>query len=324
MTNRAAVRRTVYECRICGNVRTEWSVQCTRCGSMGADGYSSHRPVRRQWPPRLTIRFQAPGNDDAVPSVPVGSIAFGHVRPMRLIDVKPSVWRRLPTGQPIDRVTGGGFVAGKLYALRGASGIGKNRLSLPSAVRLCTHGRVLWVSVPSAEEHQRDVRRCLDEMGLAAAPHVHRLEIIEEADAERLAAFLAEPRRARIVFVVVDSLSTLHAGAAAPPSMDAVRRATRVLREVAGARQIAILGLFHETNEGHMAGGAFLRHLVHMVLRMERVAAVPAAEGQPVRYALTEERSDLVCLASDGKSRGASATEAVVYRHESAGLVALE
>jgi DNA repair protein RadA/Sms len=81
--------------------------------------------------------------------VPIGSIASEE-------------WPRVSTGLlDLDRVLGGGLVAGSVVLLGGEPGIGKSTLLLQAAARLSASGPVLYVS---AEESLRQVRMRADRL----------------------------------------------------------------------------------------------------------------------------------------------------------------
>src|SRR5262245_60306985 len=85
----------------------------------------------------------APGALPASPAVPITELA-GQAEAHR------------PTGVgELDRVLGGGLVAGSVVLLAGEPGIGKSTLLLQVLARLADAGRVLYVS---AEESREQVR----------------------------------------------------------------------------------------------------------------------------------------------------------------------
>src|SRR5689334_25092555 len=134
--------RVVHRCRECGATAPRWLGRCPDCGEWG------------------TLEEEA-----AAAVAPVAPLAGE--RPLRLVDVDPLGASRRATGLPeLDRVLGGGFVAGSVTLLGGEPGMGKSTLLLQSLASMCEHGATALLV--TAEESTEQVR--LRAARLGAAP----------------------------------------------------------------------------------------------------------------------------------------------------------
>jgi DNA repair protein RadA/Sms len=182
-------------------------------------------------------------------------------RPRPLSEIKGGETRRLASGiAELDRVLGGGLVAGSLILLGGEPGIGKSTLLLQLMARLAARAApALYVS---GEES-------LEQLALRAA----RLGIVEpglQALAEpRLAAILEEAARLQPGVLAIDSVQTLQLEEGVPGSPGAVREATARLLAHAKAGVAPLILVGHVTKEGGLAGPKTLEHLVDVVLHFE-------------------------------------------------------
>ena len=169
---------------------------------------------------------------------------------------------RLPVGiGELDRVLGGGLVAGSVILLGGEPGTGKSTLLLQAAAALAGGHDVVYVS---AEESASQVRLRAERLGVVEAqlrvaaatglPDV--LGLVEEHDPDVL---------------ILDSVQTVH-----DPERDSsagsvvqVRECAAALARMSKARNVATVLVGHVTKEGSLAGPRTLEHLVDAVLLME-------------------------------------------------------
>ena len=122
-----AKSKTVFFCTACGNETPKWMGRCPGCGAYNTMEEHIEKPV-------------APGH---AKSAPVG---MGR-RPQPISQIDSGDELRFSTGiGELDRVLGGGAVAGSLVLVGGAPGIGKSTLLLQICNSLCIGRQVLYVS----------------------------------------------------------------------------------------------------------------------------------------------------------------------------------
>ena len=235
-----AKQRTVFMCLQCGQGSPQWGGRCNSCGEWNTlvEEVESAAASVSQHPSTLT-------------------------RPQSISAVDSTRFVAVPTGLPeIDRVLGGGFVAGSVSLLGGEPGIGKSTLLLQIAGAYAARGqRVLYVS---AEEslHQHQARA-------ARTKALHdNLWAVAEGDVGAIAQHIEEMAPA---FVVVDSIQ-----AVADPQLSStagsvaqVRHCAHRLAAVAKARDVPLVLVGHVTKDGTLAGPRVLEHLVDTVLSFE-------------------------------------------------------
>jgi predicted ATP-dependent serine protease len=150
-----------------------------------------------------------------------GPSASAPLRELVLDDVDALALERVPSGMPeVDRVLGGGWVAGSALLLAGEPGVGKSTLLLQLADESALAGRTtLYVA---GEESPGQVKLRAGRLGVAGP-----LAVTRETDAATLAAHL---RAAAPALAIVDSIQTLTSeDGAAPGSPSQVRDATALL-----------------------------------------------------------------------------------------------
>ncbi len=170
---------------------------------------------------------------------------------------------RFPSGLGLlDRVLGGGVVAGASVLLAGEPGIGKSTLLLQLAAKLSSRG--LSVLYLSAEESPRQLRLRSERLGCGEASFL-------VAGETRLEALVETVEQSRPDAVLVDSIQAIRSlDLESPPgSIGQVRHAADRLVEVAKRRHIPLFLVGHVTKDGAIAGPKSLEHVVDTVLTFE-------------------------------------------------------
>ncbi len=162
----------------------------------------------------------------------------------------------------LDRVLGGGFVAGSTTLLFGEPGVGKSTLALQAMRSLAA--RAASVVLVAAEESAAQVARRARRLGPVPAD----LAVVATGDVSSAEQVIA---RFRPTLVVVDSVSALRDDrvTAASGSTTQVRAAAERLCAAAKAADTALILIGHVTKDGELAGPRALEHLVDTVLRIE-------------------------------------------------------
>jgi len=182
---------------------------------------------------------------------------------LRIGDVVDESAAVQPTGLPeLDRVLGGGLVAGSVTLLGGEPGIGKSTLLLQLAAQAASSKRrALYIS---GEESIGQIRMRADRLGATRS----ELWLVAATSLPEVLAHLDEVKPD---LVIVDSVQTLQSPAhsSAPGSVVQVRECAHVLVQEAKRRGIAFLLVGHVTKEGTLAGPRVLEHVVDTVLEFE-------------------------------------------------------
>src|SRR5690606_11481277 len=181
---------------------------------------------------------------------------------MDLASVADEGQTRTPTGiGELDRVLGGGLVAGSIVLVGGDPGIGKSTLLLQVLAGLGGRLKGLYVT---GEESLAQVAARGRRLELPLAG----LRSVAETRIESIAAAIANERPD---VVVIDSIQTMHVDtvASAPGSVSQVRESAAELVRLAKTTGTSVFLVGHVTKEGGIAGPRVLEHMVDAVLYFE-------------------------------------------------------
>jgi len=236
----AAKTRTAWRCQTCGASAPRWVGRCAECGEFGTYVEEIEQPV--------------PGP---------GRAARASASPVLLTDAGAQEAPRLPTGvAELDRVLGGGLVAGSLVLLGGEPGIGKSTLLLQAAQSIAASGNeVLYVC---GEESPQQVGMRARRLGADS----DKVVLLPELDVTAVERVVSERKPA---VLVVDSIQTAFDPelAGAPGSVGQVRACTARLMRIAKDLGVTTLLVGHVTKDGAIAGPRVLEHMVDAVLYFE-------------------------------------------------------
>ena len=236
-----AKARSVWRCQNCGASSARWIGRCPDCGEFGSFVEEIEQPVG-------PVRQAAASS--AATIVALDSIGA--------VDAP-----RAPTGiSELDRVLGGGLVAGSLVLLGGEPGIGKSTLILQAADSLASSGsEVLYVC---GEESPQQIGIRARRLGATD----RRVGLLPELD---IAVVEAVVRERRPGVLVVDSIQTAFDPelGGAPGSVGQVRACTARLMRIAKDLNVITIIVGHVTKDGAIAGPRVLEHMVDAVLYFE-------------------------------------------------------
>ncbi|HEY6035600.1 MAG TPA: DNA repair protein RadA [Kofleriaceae bacterium] len=233
--------KSVYVCGGCGHRETKWLGRCPAC---------------QEWN-SLVEEFA----ETEAPRPSSTGVAVGE-GPQPITDVVEISGTRLPAGiGELDRVLGGGFVAGSAVLLGGDPGVGKSTLLIQALAGLAGNGRVLYAtgeeSVAQTAMRARRVGAAKDAIALVA-----------ETDVEKI---VAHAHAARPAILAVDSIQTVYTPAldSIPGSLAQVRECASRLVQFAKTTGTPVVIVGHVTKDGGLAGPKTLEHLVDVVLQLE-------------------------------------------------------
>ncbi len=237
-----AKTKTVFFCTECGNETPKWQGRCPGCGAWNTLQEHIERP--------------------AAPGIPKTSPIGGGRKPKPICQVDSGDEIRFSTGVgELDRVLGGGAVAGSLVLVGGAPGIGKSTLLLQICGSLCTERKVLYVS---GEESERQLKLRAQRLGVMP----ENLLILSET---RLSGLLEAVEVVQPDILIVDSIQTLYNedNESSPGSVSQVKDCTMAMMQLSKARGITVFVVGHINKDGNIAGPKVLEHMVDCVLYFE-------------------------------------------------------
>lgn len=234
--------KPVFRCGTCAHEVTKWVGKCPGCAAWGTiDEVDRASTV-------------SAGRRSMLPSTAAA--------PISRVDSQQATARA--TGVPeLDRVLGGGIVAGSVVLLSGEPGVGKSTLLLEVAHRWAEQRGETALYV-TAEESAGQVRLRADRTGA-----VHdRVYLAAESD---LSTVLGHIEQVQPTLLVVDSVQTMLASDTdgVTGGVSQVRAVTATLTSLAKSTATAVLLVGHVTKDGAVAGPRTLEHLVDVVLQFE-------------------------------------------------------
>jgi len=231
-----AKKLSVFACGECGNQASKWLGRCPECNAWNS--YLLEPDVA-----------SAPGLRAKGGPVPIDAIG---------LDDTPRISTSLPD---LDRVLGGGLVAGSVVLVGGEPGVGKSTLLLQAAHRLAEYGLVLYVS---GEESPSQIALRARRLGTLNS----NIVLYPETSIEKI---VAEIERLRPAAVIVDSIQTVHTASntSSAGSVGQVRDSAGLLMMTAKHLSIPIFLIGHITKDGSIAGPKSLEHIVDTVLYFE-------------------------------------------------------
>lgn len=237
-----AKQKTVFFCTECGNETPKWQGRCPSCG---------------QWN-TMQEHIEKPNPVGRGAVAPVGNSRTAQ----RLSEVDSVTELRFSSGMgELDRVLGGGVVAGSLVLVGGAPGIGKSTLLLQICNSLCAGRKVLYIS---GEESEKQLKLRAQRIGVMPDD----LFILSET---RLSDILASVAQLEPDILIVDSIQTLYneENESTPGSVSQVKDCTMSMMQLSKSQGITVFVVGHINKDGAIAGPKVLEHMVDCVLYFE-------------------------------------------------------
>ena len=236
----AVKNKTVWFCNECGYESAKWLGKCPGCGAWNTFVEE-----------KVTTSKGKSGKKGLVKSQ----------KPVRLseIEVREESRMRMPS-EELNRVLGGGLVAGSLTLIGGEPGIGKSTLLLQNILSI-RNKRILYVS---GEESATQLKLRADRLGKISDDTY----ILCETQLDNIFTQIEniDPQ-----LVVVDSIQTICSAdiESAPGSVSQVRECAASLLRYAKESGVPVILVGHINKDGAIAGPKVLEHIVDTVLQFE-------------------------------------------------------
>ena len=222
-----AKTKTIFFCTNCGNESPKWMGRCPGCGAFNT----------------MEEHIEKPAPAGRAKSAPLGQSR----KPQRIREVRSDGEIRFSTGMgELDRVLGGGAVAGSLVLVGGAPGIGKSTLLLQICNSLCKGRKVLYIS---GEESERQLKLRAERLKVDPDD----LYILSET---RLSDIVAAAEEMQPDILIVDSIQTLYneENESSPGSVSQVKDCTMSMMTLSKSQGITVFVVGHINKDGNIAG----------------------------------------------------------------------
>ncbi len=235
-----AKERKVFVCSNCGYQSSSYLGKCPECSSWGTmeekvTAASSSTSAKRSEPIKQTAK-------------PISQIEYSESHRLDLKDVE------------LNRVLGGGLVAGSVVLIGGEPGIGKSTLLLQVALN-CQSSKILYVS---GEESLEQIKLRQLRMKISSDTCL----VLASTDVDSV---IDTAKEILPNMIVIDSIQTMTSKEvdSFAGSITQVRSCADKLIDFAKYYNIPILLVGHITKDGTLAGPKILEHMVDTVLQFE-------------------------------------------------------
>ncbi|MDE6050228.1 MAG: DNA repair protein RadA [Paramuribaculum sp.] len=232
--------KTVWFCSECGADSPKWQGRCPSCGA---------------WNSMIEEKVNA----KASKSVTLSSRSLSRPQPVSQIEIVQEPRIKMPSKE-LNRVLGGGLVAGSLVLIGGEPGIGKSTLVLQNTLSIRSK-RILYVS---GEESATQIKMRAERIGRVC----DNVLIACETSLENIMTHI---KNVNPEIVVIDSIQTIASDEieSAAGTVSQVRECSATLLKFAKESGVPVMLIGHINKEGSIAGPKVLEHIVDTVLQFE-------------------------------------------------------
>lgn len=237
--------KSAFFCSNCGQESAKWVGKCPSCNEWNT--YVEEVIVR--------------GNEKPSTEWKEYSGLSGGLKTISLHDVISGEEKRIITkDNELNRVLGGGIVAGSIVLVAGEPGIGKSTLFLQASLQL-NNITVLYIS---GEESEQQIKMRADRLKI----HNDNFFLLTETNTQTI---FKEIKKLKPHLVIVDSVQTLQSPyvESAPGSVSQIRESAGEFQRFAKETNTPVFLIGHITKDGSIAGPKILEHMVDTVLQFE-------------------------------------------------------
>ncbi len=230
----------MWYCSNCGNESPKWIGRCPGCG---------------EWNTMIEERVNVKGSKSATFERDNKAVPL----PISQIETRQETRLHMPS-EELNRVLGGGLVAGSIVLIGGEPGIGKSTLVLQNILSI-RGKRILYVS---GEESASQLKMRADRIGRLS----DNCYIVCDTSLENI---LGHIKQVEPELVVVDSIQTIASDVieSSAGSVSQVRECAAQLLRYAKSSGTPVILIGHINKESSIAGPKVLEHIVDAVLQFE-------------------------------------------------------
>jgi DNA repair protein RadA/Sms len=238
--------KSAFFCQNCGYETQKWTGKCPSCNEWNT----------------FVEEVIVKGNDKPEKDDWRDLSGMAGLKTIAINDVSSAEEKRIVTTDPeLNRVLGGGIVAGSIVLVAGEPGIGKSTLFLQIGLQL-SGVRTLYIS---GEESEQQIKMRADRVGGTQTDHFF---LLTETNTQTI---FKEIKKLKPEIVIVDSIQTLQSPfvESGPGSISQIRECAAELQRYAKETNTPVFLIGHITKEGSIAGPKILEHMVDTVLQFE-------------------------------------------------------
>jgi DNA repair protein RadA/Sms len=233
---------STFFCQNCGAQSSKWIGRCPSCG---------------EWNTYVEEIIQRDTTKKKSPFLSQKELPKPHL----IKEIQNGAEIRINTSnQELNRVLGGGLVAGSLVLVGGEPGIGKSTLMLQVALNL-KGIKVLYIT---GEESEQQIKMRAERIGVANT----ECYVLAETITQNIFQHIEQLHPGMII---VDSIQTLHTDyiESSAGSISQIRECATEFQKYSKISNVPIVLIGHITKDGTLAGPKILEHMVDTVLQFE-------------------------------------------------------
>jgi DNA repair protein RadA/Sms len=237
--------KSTFFCQNCGQESAKWVGKCPSCNEWNT----------------FVEEVIVKGSDKAAKEDWRDFSGTSGLKTISINDVVSGEEKRIISGDvELNRVLGGGIVAGSIVLVAGEPGIGKSTLFLQIGLQLA-HVRTLYIS---GEESEQQIKMRADRVGAES----DNFYLLTETNTQTI---FKEIKKLQPELVIVDSIQTLQSPfvESSPGSISQIRECAAELQRYAKETNTPVFLIGHITKDGTIAGPKILEHMVDTVLQFE-------------------------------------------------------
>jgi len=235
--------RTAFFCQNCGYESVKWLGQCPSC-----DQWNTFVEELIQKDDKKNNGWKHSDDKKVVKTIALSQIVSNEQK------------RFLTADNELNRVLGGGVVAGSIVLVAGEPGIGKSTLFLQNGLAL-KDKIVLYIS---GEESEQQIRMRAERLNLQN----DNFYLLTETSTQLI---FQEIKKLKPDLIIVDSVQTLQTPFidSSPGSVSQIKESAAEFQRFAKDTGTPVILIGHITKDGSIAGPKILEHIVDTVLQFE-------------------------------------------------------
>jgi DNA repair protein RadA/Sms len=286
--------KTAFFCSNCGYESAKWLGKCPSCNQWNTfleEVLDNGKKNTSQWKDYNT--------------------EAKHTSIIALNDIKQKKEERIITEDTeLNRVLGGGIVAGSIILMAGEPGIGKSTLLLQDALQL----RNILTLYISGEESEQQIKMRADRLQI----NNENFYLLTETSTQSI---FNEIKKLKPQLIIIDSIQTLQTDLidASAGSISQIRECAGEFQRFAKQTNTPVILIGHITKDGSIAGPKILEHMVDTVLQFEgdRHYAYRILRTHKNRFGSTAELG-IYEMNNEGMKPVTNPSEILIYQKEDA------
>jgi len=237
--------KSAFFCQECGYESTKWLGKCPSCNTWNS----------------FVEEIIVKGSDNKEKDEWADYKRDSKIKTIAISEVSSAEEKRIITPDAeLNRVLGGGIVAGSIVLVAGEPGIGKSTLFLQDGLMM----KDIVTLYISGEESEQQIKMRADRLGISN----ENFYLLTETGTKTI---FQEIKKLKPQLVIVDSIQTLQSPfiESGPGSISQIRECAAELQRFAKETNTPVFLIGHITKDGSIAGPKILEHMVDTVLQFE-------------------------------------------------------